>query len=421
MKNMIEIGGPYIEKLESKARLCSDIKVGNVTRVMYFEVDEKWSEYLCTETIDAFVTGLLYYAVCNGYGIKSSSPMNGQLLFQMETYLLPVLNQIDPSEYKLIEFDVPTADILYDAKAVGTAVSGGVDSFYTIVKHKDDKRDNFKLTHLVVANLFNRYVDEGETRGQFERLKEKVVKIADETGLEMISIYTNHHEFMYNHFVSLYSFRLCSYIYALQKLFGIYYISSGAAIKDTNFYNVDSDDYDIFNLSMASTDTLKFYSSGGEALRTDKVRFISKDEAAKNHLHVCNFSESHNCSKCDKCMRTMLSLDIVGKLEQFERCFDLGLYRKNRNKMLSKIYSDCWHLYKDIVDSAKEYRYKIPLRCKFKGIIFIKPLLKIKNMIKKNRLIKRFYFKFKIDYLRFGKQKAELYRFGRNDFDNKGN
>ena len=68
------------------------------------------------------------------------------------------------------------------------------------------ERKNFKLTHLVVANLFNRYADEGETRSQFERLKNKVVKIADETGLEMISIYTNHHEFMYNHFVSLYSF-----------------------------------------------------------------------------------------------------------------------------------------------------------------------------------------------------------------------
>ena len=51
-----------------------------------------------------------------------------------------------------------------------------------------------------------------------------------------------------------------------------------------------------------------------------KLAEISDWEVAQNNLRVClniHSEESENCSKCWKCSRTMVELDVMGKLEQF--------------------------------------------------------------------------------------------------------
>lgn len=417
MRHWIDIGIPYITENGDNASLCADIKYEDgSTKTMYFEVDKKYRSFLCTETIDAFVIGLLYYCICNGYNIKSKAYMNSQLYYQINTYVLPVLQQIDNNEYHMIDIDIPYKKVYFeDAKGVGSSVSGGVDSFYTIVKHADHKMEEYKLTHLVLANLFNKYESEESNRRRYYNLVKVNKKISDELGLELVSIYTNHHDFMYNHFISLYSFRICSYAYALQKLFRTYYVSAGVMIKDTNFFNIDSDDYDIFNLSMANTDTLHFYSSGGEALRTEKLSMISKSDVVRKNLHVCTFYDDKNCSECNKCLRTMLSLDIIGKLSEFETCFDIKKFMQKKRSIVRSIYTEDWHLYQDLIDSAKKYNYRFPIGDRFIGKYIKKPLRTVRNIIKKNKHLKKIYYKYRIDYMVHGKERAEVFRFGRND------
>ena len=41
---------------------------------------------------------------------------------------------------------------------------------------------------------------------------------------------------------------------------------------------------------------------------------------AKKYLHVCS-NESYNCGKCGKCFRTLLILELIGKLDQFAPAF----------------------------------------------------------------------------------------------------
>ena len=133
----IEIGKPYLDEQDKTVRLSSVIKHHQEENVMFFEVEKKWGKYLCTENIDAFVMGLLYYAICNGYSIRSDYPINSELYFKITHYIIPVLNQIDSNEYKIIRLDVPVGHFCFEeATAVGTAVSGGVDSFYTLMRNK---------------------------------------------------------------------------------------------------------------------------------------------------------------------------------------------------------------------------------------------------------------------------------------------
>ena len=70
--------------------------------------------------------------------------------------------------------------------------------------------------------------------------------------------------------------------------------------------------------------------------RIEKVRLISDFEQSYDWLLVC-WLQIPNCGKCGKCIRTMLELDFVGKLERYRTCFDLDEYFKNRDKYLRLI------------------------------------------------------------------------------------
>jgi hypothetical protein len=54
--------------------------------------------------------------------------------------------------------------------------------------------------------------------------------------------------------------------------------------------------------------------------RIEKVRFITQSSTAMKYLRVCweNPNNSYNCGSCEKCLRTMINLQSVCKLQQIE-------------------------------------------------------------------------------------------------------
>ena len=67
-----------------------------------------------------------------------------------------------------------------------------------------------------------------------------------------------------------------------------------------------------------SSTTLKFFHDGCEATRIVKSEAISDDQIALDIIRVCykNPNGAYNCGKCDKCLRTMMNLQAVGVLEK---------------------------------------------------------------------------------------------------------
>ena len=88
---MITIGIPYKTTADNKSRLVADIKTSCFEKKMFFEVDSSYEEYLCTEVSDAFVIGLLNYAMAKGESINCRGPVSGRLLYQLRTYFIPTL------------------------------------------------------------------------------------------------------------------------------------------------------------------------------------------------------------------------------------------------------------------------------------------------------------------------------------------
>jgi len=62
---------------------------------------------------------------------------------------------------------------------------------------------------------------------------------------------------------------------------------------------------------------------GADRWRAEKLREIARHEVVRDHLRVCweNRARDANCSRCEKCVRTMLTLAQAGVLEEF-RVFD---------------------------------------------------------------------------------------------------
>lgn len=416
------IGIPYIKNAENeRVKLCADITFDDKCKTMFFEVDKEYKEYLCTELSDAFITGIFYFASYNQFNIKCLGPASERLIYQLNQYYLPTIHKMDSEHYKMIKVEAQDlVNIEFDTNyAVGTAASGGVDSFYSILSHhRNNRYEDYNLTHVIVANLFNKYDEEENVRKKYDILLEKAETISTELNLPIIKMYTNHHEFLFRDYVEFYSLRICSYAFALQKLFKVYLISSGTMFQDSNFKSTDSTDYDVFNTPMASTNNLTFYMSGGEKGRVEKIEYISKYDVVKKNLHVCTLNDKKNCSECDKCMRTMVALDLVGDLQEYKSIFDLSKYAKRKNMYLGKVISQAKDnvygvLNTELIQEAKKRRYKIPNISYIYAWVLWTPYIFIKDLLKKSALIKKIYFKLKIDYLIYGKEKAEIYRFGK--------
>lgn len=410
---MINIGIPHIKTDNSKVKLAALIKTSDYEKEMFFEVESKYKEYLCTEVADAFVIGILNYAMALGEDISSEAPVSARLLYQIKTYFIPTMKDVRPSTYKEIKLYADESDWKTEsAGAVATSASGGVDSYYSIYKHMDNVSEKYKLTHLLIANQFNIYGEEKSIRVQFEELIEDTKIIPEHYGLQFIEMYTNHYEFSFDGFVQEYSLRICSYALALQKLFSVYYVSSGVSFKEFGFCNHDSDGFDIFNLALASNDMITFYSSGGELGRTEKIHYFSNDLFIQNHLKVCNDDNRKNCGICEKCLRTMLSLEIIGKLGMYKNSFPLEEYEKRKRRFLTIVEAGYLEASEDLLECMDVYNYKVPLGCIILGKTVVRGFHNFKCLLKKWIWLKDIYFKLKIDFLLYGAERATVYRYG---------
>lgn len=64
-----------------------------------------------------------------------------------------------------------------------------------------------------------------------------------------------------------------------------------------------------------SSGTLRVVHSGAHATRPEKVRAVARDAVLTAHLRVCwRSTDALNCGRCEKCLRTMVALELAGAL-----------------------------------------------------------------------------------------------------------
>lgn len=323
---MINIGKTYIRHEEGQARLCADVTINGRMNTIWYGVDSEQEEYLVKDCADPFVLVLLPTAMRKGYDIVSESAMSERMHYQLQNYLVPVLASAGDKYYDM-KINAPlNTESHENLGAVGTAFSGGVDSFYTIMKHWKDSE--YPVTHLAV---FNVGVYEGkEYHNTFRKACEPAKDFANQHGLETVFLDSNLYEVLAERFISVNAFRNLSGVLALQGLFSEYLLSSAF---DAGEFKIDLEStarYDLLMTNCVSNETVSIYLSGVEAGRLQKLAEIADWSPSHEWLSSCvyHLPGQKNCGHCKKCIWDMTSLYALGKLENYRGIYNIKEFYK---------------------------------------------------------------------------------------------
>jgi len=318
---------------------------------LWFAVPTEYKKYLCSEQSDAFVAAMLWYAMITGSDIESEAPMSEKMVLSITKYLVPALCT-NENGYRRIQIIGPTTNQAYkNIGAVGTGMSCGIDSFYTLHEYtKEDIPERYKLTHLSYFNMGaifhpnrsdkkKKYTlkEFYETTDQMsEEKRENAQQVANLSGLPLVYVKSNldsdYYRGAYGH-TGVY--RNCAMALSLQGLFSVYYNSSGGWPGYFDLTLTEgSEHYESLLSTCLSTESLSFILSD-YVTRAEKTMAIADDPLAQKFLDVCFCF--NNCGQCSKCIRTLVTLDIIGKVDNFDSVFDVEEFKKSKVEAYYKI------------------------------------------------------------------------------------
>lgn len=312
----------------------------NERNTIWIKVQEKYVPYLCKDRADCFFIYCLYKSIKEGYNLVSEVPVSERLLYQATHYLMPILCEIFKKEH--IHISAPSIKtILPSQNAVGTGITGGVDSLFSIATHSNQADlESFNLTHLVLMNVGSHHIGAESVDELFANRVKLAENFCNEYGYEFVLIDTNVADFLQYDYTEYHGIVNQCTILSLQQLFKYYYCSSSYSFADFKLNPYDVSNFELFNLAVLETNNTTFYSVGGEITRYEKVKLLTRYEPSYKYLNVCN-SYSYNCSKktCVKCMRTILELDALNMLDKYEKVFDISMYKKHKMDYLADMYA----------------------------------------------------------------------------------
>lgn len=369
MKKILEISKIKIVKLEKQSRLVATIKADDDLYDMYFEVDQNFESYLTYEVYDAYLVCLLLYAMENNCDLHFDGNLTEKLYFNIVNYLMPAISK-NIKNYNLIEIKCKKlVTYEFNPQHVGTGLSCGVDSFYTILKNlHHSKESGLCLDTCTFFNAGASGNDGIKSRKLFLDRANFASKVALDLRCEFITVDSNMNEFLQQDHEASHVFRTLSIPLALQKYFKHYYFSSAMEYSKFKFEYYDPAFYDILTMPLISTNNIEFQLVGGETTRIGKVKFISKYDIVRKNLNVCVSDNINNCGECHKCKRTMLNLHLINQLNEFKEVFDVNKFDINKKELYRWVIKN-----KNEIDMDELY-YELRKR-KFitiKDIIYVK-------------------------------------------------
>ena len=309
---------------------------------LWFSAPAGYAEYLCTERSDAFVVAMLWYAMITGSDIRFEAPLSKKLYEGLTQKLLPAL--MPDGETVRLAGPV-TSEPVRCADGVLTGMSCGVDSLYTLHCYdRSDAPEGKRLTHLAYydCNYLLPFLDPPYDISAVYREKEKTFShiiehakvIASHHDLPLIVMRSNLDENFYRGgriYGSMYRFLACTL--ALEHLYGTYISSSSGhdnSIVEAGL-TVPTQHYEGLLCECCQTETLRFMTSD-RVSRPEKLQALADDEDVRKYVAVCYDTGPHgeNCGRCYACMKTMIPLDIMGRLDLFRESFELDKYYGER-------------------------------------------------------------------------------------------
>jgi hypothetical protein len=267
-----------------------------------------------------------------GEGLDISGPISARLL-RATSQIIDIYKTWEPHFTPVCLDGLSPVDRTRERSGrVAAFFSGGVDSFYTLLKNRDE------ITDIIFIHGFEIPSDNKKT---FQDANAHVQAIAKELGVNVVNIETNIRS-------------------AIDPFVGFGYLGFGPVLVTVAQLLANTFDrihipsaYSYAHLSpngshplldpLWSTEALELVHDGCEANRQQKIEYVANHEIALKHLRVCikNVEGSYNCGRCEKCVRTMIGLEAAGKLTEchlFDRPLNARSISKLRINMLNRVF-----------------------------------------------------------------------------------
>lgn len=415
---MIRISQPHLESAKGNRLLISHItdEAQFIEEDIYYSVPEEYGDYLTYEVADSFVVGCLLPAVFYNQDIVVEGSMSEKLFYNLSNSVLYVLSSLYGHNVKIHAEKLVNSH--YDAKGVGCGCSLGVDSFAAMLQHMSPSHENkeeavmpsYKITHLTYFNVGAMgYVNLEKAKASYDKDIKMVFSFAKEVDLPVVSLESNfsllYKDFDFDASGDLRNF---SAALSLQKLFGKYLYGSSFPITDFRFDKDQTGFYESLLAPLTSTESTEIVIANPDMTRVDKTRYIVDNPLVQKYLYVCwkeliankwpnsveaKVKDLHlNCTRCDKCKRTLLAIDLLGKLDMYKNIFDIPHWNSVKDDYIVNVISNRYYntFYKELYDLMGEVGY-IPSKYVKRELkmIKIRKTLPYQAFVKIRRIIKQ--------------------------------
>jgi hypothetical protein len=270
----------------------------------------------------AFVPAVLLPAMLQRRPLVFESPVSPRLLSALPTIQdiyatwVPALQRVPVRAPRGDGHALTSAEPGPDSASFFT---GGLDSLYTYLTHRDQIRS------LVFVPDFAAAMSPERRAHVTKWLREA----AAEFGVRLIEVETNHERLLEDwleiglrgqpsptlkKFELAHGAALAAVAHLLPASIGRVFVA--ASFTYNNLEPLGS--HPVLD-PLWSTEARSIVHDGCAATRVDKARVVATSEIALRMLQVCHnggTGEFRNCGRCDKCLRTMVNLRVVGALER---------------------------------------------------------------------------------------------------------
>lgn len=297
------IGAPDLTQEGEHTVLSAPVRLGGSEMRLWFRVPASVNPALAA---DPFLAACLIPAMALGKSIEIESPISASLLCAADS-VQNIFHNWFPELTRIPVSADPLSRSRERRGGIGCFFSGGVDSLYTFLKHEQE------ITTIVYVHGFDVGLNDDPLR---KKISDALHEFAARTGKSLIEVATNLRDFTNQHGAwgdKIHGSALASVGLLLDSLLERIYVPSSYAYSElfpwASHPLVDP---------LWSTETIQIVHDGCEASRFEKVATIAGDDRALSTLRVCweNRNGAYNCEVCEKCLRTMTALEILGALNK---------------------------------------------------------------------------------------------------------
>jgi len=308
-----------------RVRLIGEVRYADSRReAIWYEVPAALERDLST-TGNPWLVALLPLAAKLGEELRIRLPVD-RLLVRNLTELVRIWRGWYPDLHDVpLEVDIHDSPVRRSASSpLRTAAffSGGIDSFYTVLRHEERVPGRLPIDDLICVQGFDFPLPLADA---FHRHLHRLERAGREFGKPVVWVATNLKESRLREapWADLWHGpALASVGLALEKRYRHLMIAASSVYEEME--PLGSHPLTDPLLSTSTTQTLH---DGADATRTEKTVRVAQSDVALGALHVCyREHESENCGRCRKCSLTMATLAAVGVLDRcptFPQSLDL--------------------------------------------------------------------------------------------------